>query len=368
MIELKELPLKEKLYITERPNYVVKILCQSLIGECTEKIISDSDNIKDNIIHRKAVVISNLSKSNCSSIYKFYLRNSFYLGQLDYLDFDEKEFDQDTILMLTFYNLELFYNKSLRSKAKFIIQNPLKQFKKENYIKLFDDNSIDIPPISCLFLYRIIAFNSIDSVHNLCLILKEINRHDIPQSLEIIFNFCKHYDSTIIFCNALVEFYLRIRSTDDENKKLVFEILKHFYRNIKINSLKKIKFGLTPIMCYCLQNDMKGEYLHEIEKFIHQGFPQTSNHYILKILMYSYIYNNEIYKDTFIKAYLKPKTKIESVFNNVFILLKNLLSKDDHNELSGLQKVIGVDEYLLQILHNKVPVNPSKFFNILKSN
>ena len=114
MIELKELPLKEKLSITERPNYVVKILCQSLIGECTEKIISDSDNIKDNIIHRKAVVISNLSKSNCSSIYKFYLRNSFYLGQLDYLDFDEKEFDQDTILMLTFYNLELFYNKSLK--------------------------------------------------------------------------------------------------------------------------------------------------------------------------------------------------------------------------------------------------------------
>ncbi|MDA1056988.1 MAG: hypothetical protein O3A58_04070 [Proteobacteria bacterium] len=361
--KIKDLSAEKKIHITEQPNDLLNIVCRAIFGECSTKIIEPGKKIDAFIDEYKALVLSSVSKENCTLAYKKHLQSkcSFYL--LQHSDFNENTLDNDAIFRLTFYNLELFRIKSVRAKSKFLAKTTVDQIEKGRYSNIINQNLIDKFPLWYLHFYRVIAFKSNGSLHHMFSELNGCDKEDFPSLLDSILPFVFYTDSPILFCNILSEYYADVYYKEDVNKFLVFLILTKFHERLDKQTFQKI--NSTALADYCTSVDTNGDHLKTLEKFVNELPLVSKNLHTIFIVTYAKIFHNEKYDRLFSKKIEEPSNKLESVYYDVLLKVDIILQRNEANGIPPLELKKGVDQYRCLLQDKITPDQPSPFFNLL---
>ena len=360
---IKDLSVDRKIHITEQPNDLLNIMCTAIFGECTTKIIEPGKKIDNLFDEYKALVLSSVSKENCTLAYKKHLQSkcSFYL--LQHSDFNENTLDSDAIVRLTLYNLELFRIKSVRAKSKFLAKTTVDQIEKGKYSKIINQNLIDKFPLWYLHLYRVIAFKSNASLRHMFSELNGCDKEDFPALLDSILPFVFYVDSPILFCNILSEYYVDVYYKEDVNKFIVFLILTKFHERMDKQTFQKI--NSTPFADYCTSVDTNGDFLQTLEKFVNELPLVPKNIHTIHVVIYAKIFHNEKYDRFFSDKIEKPSNKFESVYYDVLQKVEIILQRNEANGIPPLELKKGVDQYRTLLQDKTTPDQPSPFFNLL---
>ena len=365
MEELTKISVCKKLYMTERPNSTDEILCKSLAGECKNIVIKD-DSLNYSLLQQyKVIIISNLSKHNYTKVFRYCFENETFLLQLNHQDFEE-EFDKETIYKLTSFNLELFRSKSIKTKINFIIGNNFEDYKPVDYSDILKLKSPDLNPKLLYYFYKTIAFNSKDSIKGICLLLNNYNNNELDIIYDEILKLSSFYDSKIIVCEKLINYYLSIRYSNHENKKIICSMLHFLYLNLDQQTIRKLNSCLQPLICYYTQTDKLGQNFSMLHELITNLHPNNNNHYTYKILTYSFVHNNETYVGLATNLLKAPENNIQQKFYIVMNKVKELQDSIKTLDIEPIHAVEGVDEYLHFLFDRNVAKEPSKFFNLLK--
>ena len=111
--------------------------------------------------------------------------------------------------------------------------------------------------------------------------------------------------------------------------------------------------------------DHKGEYLEVLQKFIDTHPPLTVNGSVILIIIYSKIFENERYFQEFAKMVQKPSSKNEIYYHDTLLKVEILLKDKRFLDLSYLQRKEGLEQYIMYLLDNHTPEEPSSFYDLL---
>lgn len=366
MEKLIQIPTSQKLHIIQKPNSTAQTLCETLVGNCTNLVLNN--NVKDYSIFDQfeVIVISSISKQNYTTICQYCIKNKIYFLQLDHQDFEEEKFDKETMYKLTSFNLELFRSKSIRSKINFIINNNFEDFKPVDFSNIFKLKYFDLNPKLLFYFYKTIAFKPKNSIDKICSLLVNSNDNELHIIYDQILKLSSYYHLEIILCEKLINYYLSIRYSNHENKKIICSILRFIYLKTDHQIIRKLNFCLKPLICYYTQMDKLGENFSILHELINNFYPDNKNHFIYNILTYSFVHNNESYVDLATKELKEPENNIQQKFYIVLNKVKELQDSIKSFDIEPIHAVEGADQYLYFLLDRNIPKEPSKFFNLLK--
>jgi len=365
MDAIKDSPADEKIHITDQTNDVVDIICRAIFGKCTTKVIEQDEPIEKVIEQYRVVILSSVSKKICTTAYKEHLAANGDLYLLNHLDFELDGIENEDIFRFTIFNLELFRRTSTRAKSKFIISQPIKSLNINEFNEKLNLSLIEKSPLLFPYIYQTIAFENRASLINIFDILEKQDSDSVNSLLEFFIIIIFYSNSHSSFCKTLIDYFKEINYLENKHKFYIFLLLNKIYGKMDPPTIQKINFNYMPAFSYCLMEDHKGEYLEVLQKFIDTHPPLTVNGSVILIIIYSKIFENERYFEEFAEMVQKPSSKNEIYYHDTLLKVEILLKEKRFLDLSYLQRKEGLEQYIMYLLDNHTPEEPSSFYDLL---
>ena len=356
---------KNTVLITESSNKIEEILCKAIFDDFTTQLAKEKEAVLDICRENETIILSSACPDVCTYIYKHYLEGKCSLHLLKPIDIDEAGLDDESIFRFTLFNLELFRKKSFRAKATFIAKSTISDIQKDNYKDIFDLDSMNKAPLLYINLYRVIAFENQTALTRIFDLLKNFNKDTQSSFLDSFLPFIIHTDSLDSCCRTLITYYRQINYTNNEHKGFIFSFLNKIYKKTDDSSIQKIDQAMLPIFSYCLSEDIVGSKIELLESYLKPFPPVTKNLSIIGIVIYSKVFRNEKYYNSFFDKIVEPSSNLELYWKNTLFKVEKLLDNGITTSIPSLEIQKGVDQYLGNTQNSTTPIDTSPMFDLL---